>query len=291
MSLRFFDDSLLHTDASQTALHLFTAYLFGLWSLKLALEPFPALAHLPQGMVDPVGLLRALPEAWLGTFVTVTGFWILKIVAIACAILSMVPALLTFAGPIACLAITLEQSAIRSFGIVSHPETAPLVAAWVLVLFAWYRKMGVGTVVNSPPNAFNAYSVPLVTIAVILTAAYSFVGINRLVFDGGLFIFFSESLPNYILHRTLAPSLFGFTFGEAALNTSSFFAFLVKVGFLASTLVEITAPLCLVSRYYRYFFFSVMIPFHLVILVTMNISFHENVLLYAVLFDSSGWSS
>jgi hypothetical protein len=49
--------------------------------------------------------------------------------------------------------------------------------------------------------------------------------------------------------------------------------------------VEVFAPCCLVSRRFRIFFLVMMIPFHLLVLVTMNILFWENLALFALLFD------
>lgn len=287
MRSRRFDVSLIHTSAGPTALHLFSAYVFGLWTLKLLFEPLPELAHLPQEMVSPVGILYLFPSSWVQDLMTQSGLWALKSTAVVCAALSMLPRVILFTGPIACIAATVEQSAIRSFGIVSHPEIAPLIAGYVLVLFAWYRWLNVG---GSPAKDTGLlYSAPLITIALILTLAYSLVGINRLFFEGGLSIFLSESLPNYILHRTLAPSLFGFEIGENVSDWPLYLTLFIKFGFFSSTIVEITAPICLISKYYRYVFFSVMIPFHVIILFTMNISFFENVLLYVVLLDFSRW--
>jgi len=287
MNRDLFETSLIHTGAGQTALHLFTAYLFGLWTIKMMVGPIHDLAHLPVEMVQPVGIIQLLPSGWLGNLMTETALWGLRVsTGVFCA-LSMIPRLMIVAGPFACLGYTLHQSIIRSFGIVNHPEIAMMISGYVLVLFAGYRWWGVGS--SAPSDRFNPYSVPLVTIALLLTVAYAMVGVNRFFFEAGPYIFASDTLPNFILQRSLAPNLFGFEIGKHVADWPAVVVIGAKFGFFASTLIEMTAPLCLISRYYRYLFFAVMVPFHIVILLTMNISFFENVLLYIVLIDFSGW--
>jgi hypothetical protein len=289
MKNRLYNTSLIHAGAGRKALHVFTAYVFGVWAFKILIDPLYNLSRLPNEMADPVGILNLMPAEWIMLLVTEPALWGIKIVGLVCCLCSMVPRLIRGAGPVACLAITLQESLIRSFGIVNHPEVALIITAYVLVLFAWYREMSVGE--NATEASFNQYAVPMVTVALILTVAYSLVGLNRLYFDadGGPYMFASETLPNYIYHRTLSPNLFGFEIGKSVSDWPWLMVVGTKMGFFISTLVEITAPLCLISRYYRYFFLTFMVSFHVIILLTMNISFAENVLLYVVLVDFSRW--
>lgn len=284
-----YNTSLLHSGAGRKALHVFTAYVFGLWAFKILIDPLYNLSRLPREMVDPVGVLNLMPAEWITFLLTEPALWGIKIVGLVCCLCSMAPRLIRFAGPVACLAFTIQESLIRSLGIVNHPEVALIIAGYVLVLFSWYREKGMGEYATGA--SFNQYAVPMVTIAMILTVAYALVGLNRLYLDGGPYMFASETLPNYIYHRTLIPNLFGFEFGQSISEWPWLMVVGAKMGFFISTIVEITAPLCLISRYYRYFFLAVMIPFHVVILLTMNISFAENVLLYIVLVDFSRWFS
>jgi len=284
MNGRFFNTALLHATAGRKALWLFTAYVFGLWTFKMFVDPVHELANLPRGMVEPVGVLQLLPAGWLSALLSVTGLWLLRTAAVAGCALSMIPRLIQWAGPLACIALTLHQSLVRSFGIVQHSEIALLMAAYVLVLFAWYRWLGVG----HSKKEFNPHAIPLFTIALILTVAYALVGTNRLI-KGGLHVFTSDTLPNYILSRSLATKYFEFGIGESVAEWPAVVLIGAKVGFFVTTIIEATAPLCLLSRYYRYLFLAVMIPFHIVTLLTMQISFHENLLLYLVLIDFSRW--
>jgi hypothetical protein len=62
---------------------------------------------------------------------------------------------------------------------------------------------------------------------------------------------------------------------------------MLRSGLPVITLFEMTAPLCLVSSHYRRLFIPVMLSFHLLSLVFMNIFFFDDMLLYLLLID---WS-
>jgi hypothetical protein len=62
---------------------------------------------------------------------------------------------------------------------------------------------------------------------------------------------------------------------------------MLRSGLPVITLFEITAPLCLASSHYRWVFIAVMLSFHLLSLVLMNIFFFDDMLLYLLLVD---WS-
>jgi len=63
--------------------------------------------------------------------------------------------------------------------------------------------------------------------------------------------------------------------------------FFLRAGLPVITLLEITAPLCLISPLYRCIFIPVMLSFHLLSLVLMNIFFFDDMLVYLLLVD---WS-
>jgi hypothetical protein len=66
-----------------------------------------------------------------------------------------------------------------------------------------------------------------------------------------------------------------------------FVVLMLKLGLPVITFFEITAPLCLVSAHFRWIFIPVMLSFHLLSLVFMNIFFFDDMLLYFLLID---WS-
>ncbi len=63
--------------------------------------------------------------------------------------------------------------------------------------------------------------------------------------------------------------------------------FFLHAGLPVITLFEMTAPLCLAWPHYRWVFMPVMLSFHLLSLVLMNIFFFDDMLLYLLLVD---WS-
>jgi hypothetical protein len=55
------------------------------------------------------------------------------------------------------------------------------------------------------------------------------------------------------------------------------------------TLFEILAPCCLLSRRFRLTFLIVMAPMHVLVWVSMNILFWENLALFLLLLDIDPW--
>ena len=67
------------------------------------------------------------------------------------------------------------------------------------------------------------------------------------------------------------------------------FVTILETGYPIVTLLEILAPLCLVSLWFRRGFLLMMLPFHVMTFLVMGILFWENLALYVLLFDISRW--
>ena len=63
--------------------------------------------------------------------------------------------------------------------------------------------------------------------------------------------------------------------------------FMLQAGLPGITVFEITAPLCVAWARFRWVFIPVMLSFHVLSLVFMNIFFFDDMLLYLLLID---WS-
>ena len=63
--------------------------------------------------------------------------------------------------------------------------------------------------------------------------------------------------------------------------------FMLRSGLPVVTMFEILAPLCLASSHFRWVFIPVMLSFHALSLVFMNIFFFDDMLIYLLLVD---WS-
>jgi hypothetical protein len=161
-----------------------------------------------------------------------------------------------------------------------------LLAVYSLAGFSWADWIqdsfdGKTTVIGR----YNRNSYPLVTIVAMLCLAYTLVGLNRVVAGGGG-VFTGDTMEAW----TIDASLRGYYFNTGIgwhVPEWPLVVFMLKSGLPFITLFEITAPLCLASPHYRWVFIPVMLSFHLLSLVFMNIFFFDDMLLYLLLID---WS-
>lgn len=193
------------------------------------------------------------------------------------------------ASVLACVLLTLYQGVIRGFGVVNHAEIALLYAAYFFTLFPIADEMVEKRYRVKTDTEINLNSIPCVSTLGILCFTYTFVGMQRIV-RGGWNLFHSDSLTYWILDNSLRPSESFTPFGHLLLQYP-LLERLLNVGLSVGTFFEILAPLCLLSSWFRYVFLLVMVPFHIVILFFMGINFWEQVVLYVLLFNLSGWFS
>jgi hypothetical protein len=268
---------LLHRDASRGALRFFQIYVFGFWLLRIAADPLHRLAVLPRGYYDPVGVLRLVPDALQGWLLSVAGLIALKGALLITLALTLWPRSFRYSAPVASVLLVLYLSLIHGFGGINHAVVLSLLAASILAVFANLPQ-------PKPSPAYNPYAVPLVTVALVMTLSYSLVGLTRLL--NGPSVFAGDTIINYVVSRSLRSYYYDFNLGLAAVSWGPA-AFLLRAGFPLVTLVELLAPLVLVSRSFRGIFLAVMVPFHLATLLLMEVNFIENLLLTLVLVDFS----
>jgi hypothetical protein len=267
--------SLLHENVNAKALLAFRLYVFGLWFVMVARDPLARLAALPESYYVPVGPLRLLPDALEAGLLSVTGLTALKIALLVLIGLSLLPRLFRYAALPAALLLIVYQALIRGFGHVNHAEIIPLLAALTLAVFAVLpeRRGGAG---------YNPHAVPLIAVALVAAICYGMVGFFRLF--QGVDIFTGDTILNFLVSRSLRTSYHDFNLG-GLVATWPLAALVLKAGFPVVTLVEALAPLVLVSRLFRWVFFAVMVPFHLLTILLMEVSFVENLLLYVFFVD------
>jgi hypothetical protein len=180
--------------------------------------------------------------------------------------------------------LTVYSCLIRSFGPAVHTDIVLLLAVYVLAGFAWAdwiaSKLG-GK--KSPPGAWSSY--PLVTIVAMLSLSYCLVGLNRTI-GGGLRVFTGDTMEAWAIDASLRGYYFNTNIGWHIPEWPAI-VLMLRSGLPFITLFEITAPLCLASSHYRWIFIPVMLSFHLMSLVFMNIFFFDDMLLYLLLVD---WS-
>jgi len=178
---------------------------------------------------------------------------------------------------VAAILLTVYSSVIRSFGPAVHTDIVLLLSVYALAGFAWADMFA--------PKAPGRYSYPLITIAGMLCLAYTLVGLNRAV-AGGIDVFTGGTMTAWAVDASLRGYYFNTNIGWHVPEWP-LVNFMLCAGLPAITVFEITAPLCLASPYYRRVFIPVMLSFHGLSLVFMNIFFFDDMLLYLLLID---WS-
>ncbi len=254
--------------------------IFGLWAFKLLLDPVWRLAGMPRELIQPVGILSLLPPATLEALLqapALTGLWLFALATVAGS--AVATRGFPFFSTGAALLLTVYSSVIRSFGPAVHTDIVLLLAVYVLAAFAWADWLG-GKAVR---RQWSSY--PLVTIVAVLCLSYCLVGLNRAV-AGGINVFTGDTMEAWAVDASLRGYYFNTNLGWH-LPEWPWAVMLLRGGLPMVTLFEITAPLCLAVPRYRWVFIPVMLSFHLLSLVVMNIFFFDDMLLYLLLVD---WS-
>ena len=273
--------TLIHEQAGPRLLALARFGIFALWVVKLLLDPLWRLAEMPPEMMRPVGLLNVLSPTMLGALFSpmgLTRLWECALVVVACCL----PPMRWTAGTalrytLAALVLTIYSSAIRSFGPAVHTDIVLLLGTYALAGFAWADAVA--------PHAPGRYSYPLITIVLMLTLAYSLVGLNRVV-TGGLDVFKGDTMTTWAVDASLRGYYFNTGVGWHVPDWPVV-NFMLQAGLPGITVFEILAPLCLAWPRFRWVFIPVMLSFHALSLVFMNIFFFDDMLLYLLLID---WS-
>jgi hypothetical protein len=273
---------LIHAEAGPALLRLARFGIFLLWIVKLLLDPVWRLGDLPPELIRPVGLLALVPAddfrfLWSGAGLTF--LWVLTLMVL---ILGLTQRAFALVATAAAILLTIYSSAIRSFGPAVHTDIVLLLATYALALFAWVDGVEARSSRAAHPQPVS--SAPLITIVALLTLTYCLVGLNRGIASSQVFT--GNSMEVWTIDASLRAYYFNTGIGWQ-IPQWPLVVFLLKAGLPVITFFEITAPLCLVWPLYRRAFLPVMISFHLLSLVLMNIFFFDDLLLYLLLID---WS-
>jgi len=275
--------ALLHEQAGPRLLRLTRLGLLLLWLFKLLLDPLSRLALLPRELFNPVGVIALLPATWLDWLLTVPGLDTLWYAAFFVLILGLTNRAFAVTSTLAAVVLTIYSSLIRGWGPAVHTDIVPLLSIYALAGFAWADLLTQHRGKRVPP-AWSAY--PIITIVALLCLSYCLVGLNRLI-GGAPGVFTGDTMETW----TVEASLSGYYFNTGVgwhVPEWPLVATMLKLGFPVITFFEITAPLCLVCARFRWMFIPVMLSFHLLSLVFMNIFFFDDMLLYLLLVD---WSA
>jgi hypothetical protein len=276
---------LIHEQAGPRLVRLARLGIFALWIVKLLLDPLWRLAAMPREMFHPVGILNLFSQrAQYGMLhePTLVTLWITSLAVLVGCLFSTRPRGFAFLCTVAAFFLTLYSSLIRSFGPAVHTDITLLLAVYALAGFAWAdwiaSKFG-----GKKSESSSTY--PLVTIVAMLCLSYCLVGLNRTI-AGGINVFTGDTMEAWAVDASLRGYYFNTNIGWH-IPEWPWVVFMLRSGLPVITFFEITAPLCLALPHYRWVFIPVMLSFHLLSLVFMNIFFFDDMLLYLLLID---WS-
>ncbi|HWV58104.1 MAG TPA: DCC1-like thiol-disulfide oxidoreductase family protein [Longimicrobiales bacterium] len=265
---------------SAEALGVTRIVVFGAWLVWVLFVPIERLAAVPTILFQPTGPLQLLPAPLLDAFMT-SGVLLALRGIVAALLVAAVLGVRPFApiGIAAMAGVLVFDSVMKSFqGHVNHAQLCILFAGFLIALSP--AADGLSIMGRRRRDLSAVYDFPILATATILTLTYTFVGARRLA-AGGLTIYLNDALPTYLGLRSIDYDLTTFDFGLLALSYPSVAA-AMKLGFAVVTLAEIVSPLCLISGRLRLAWIAVIVPFHIVTLLTMNIFFWENLLLIMV---------
>jgi hypothetical protein len=272
---------LIHAQAGPALLRLARLGILALWIVKLLLDPVWRLANLPVELIRSVGLLAFVPPDRVPFFWSEPSLMLLWIVTLMVLIMGLTNRAFALVASMAALLLTIYSCVIRSFGPAVHTDIVLLLSVYALALFAW-ADIAQKRIAQKPAVATS--SPPLITIVVLLCLAYCLVGLNRTIVSPQVFT--GNSMEVWTIDASLRAYYFNTGIGWHIPQWPTVVLFL-RAGLPVITFFEITAPLCLISPLYRRIFIPVMLSFHLLSLVLMNIFFFDDMLLYLLLVD---WS-
>ena len=278
---------LIHARAGSNLLRAARIGIPGLWIIKLLLDPLWRVAALPRELFSRVGIIALLPDSWLQALLTESGLIFLWSITLATLAVCLTNRLFPITSALAALLLTIYSSLIRGFGPAVHTDIVLLLSMYVLALFSCADEIEGRRAVRagSGGNLRSWSSFPLVTIVALLTLSYCLVGLNRTL-AGGARVFTGDTMEVWAIDAGLRGYYFNTGLGWH-IPEWPFVVMVLKAGLPVITLFEMTAPLCLVSSHYRWIFIPVMLSFHLLSLVLMNIFFFDDMFLYLLLID---WS-
>ncbi len=285
---RWIDRRLIHSDASAESLAMVRVWVFGIWSVAVWADPITLAAGFPRELFAPVGPLWWLPGEFIDALLSPTGLAVLKAGTLVACLAACVGVATRVSVAIAAALLVVWESLSRGYlGFSNHAQIALVLGALALAfapcdhaLTLWPRRPG--------RAAGAAYQFPLVAIVAMICAAYLFIGANRLAY-GGVELFQSNTLSEWILGINLRDADPASTAGVRWIS-NPVTAAIGNVGFPLLTLLEVSAPLCLLSSRYRWFFLPAMLLAQAGILVLMRIDFTELSLALLVFIDSRHWS-
>ena len=271
---------MIHEGANQRTLGCIRVAVFVIWLFTIAFTQFGEFAELPKEIFRPIGLVYLLPSEaleWLMRPAALAAFkWILSAGLFLCAF---------GARPYRVIAIptvvllTVEQGLARGFGHVNHGSIALLLIAWTLAVVGINHGIAFTREPHARTHPEAALAVQTMTFLLLLT--YVFTGVHRLA-SSTPEIFLNGTMDRYLCFLAISTPYSGMRYEHLLLGYPAMLS-LLNIGFIVVTVLEASSLFCLSSRLFRIAWLIVMIPFHFMTLIFMNIFFWQNLLLFPLL--------
>jgi len=280
---------MFQNDAGPDVLGLLRIIVFGSWFIiTLFFSPF-SYSSLSLEIFEPWGayrLIEKFPPSYLELLLSETSLTILKyLLLIGTLICALGVRPFHFFAILTMISLVYLDFVVRGFnGFINHAQLGIFYGAIIISFFpssdgfSLFKKR---TPENSM-NKVNDYAFPVIFTGIVLTFAYSFIGINRIV-HGGLEVFTNDALLIYIMKNSLLYSMYGFEIGISLIQYNTVILIL-KVGFFVVTIAEIVSPFIFFNYLIRRTWLLIIVPFHFITLFVMNIFFWENLLLISAIF-------
>jgi len=275
----------IYENARPQTLGLVRVVVFSIWLVKIIPDPFFFLAELPRSIFKPAGVLRIVPEAawqWLLDADVLNVFKIVVVVLLALAVLGIRPYRLIAILCAVCL--TLHQGLVRSFTFVNHQELAALFCVYALAIFPAADGLSIAKPARKHSSP-HIYPAALLTMTILLLLPYCAIAAFRIV-NSAPAIFLDDSLA-YWFGSLSGLDADGWSLGKWMLRQPLLLA-ISNIGFPIITGFELLAPLCLIMPRFRRVWVVVMVLFHCLSWMILNIFFWENVLLIVLFLTRSG---
>ena len=280
-------EPLLHANATPRTLIFVVKFMFAMWFLRYLIDPVERLSDLPVHYTAPVGFMGWLPSQLYIAMHSFTGLVVIKSLILAACIGVWIPNARRYSAILGCLSIMTINAITRGFGHINHAEISPLLVTIILTFFMLRLPKDQAVLPGNESSKESSTAMILATLAFGLT--YSFVGIARCV-NGGIDLLAGQTIPNSMLKMSHHDWLLPINLSEW-LIASPLLLVMLKLGTAAVTIFEACAPLCLISKTFRYAFLLMIPFFHLGAILIFKIDFIENVLTMVLFFNLTPWLS
>lgn len=280
-------EPMLHANATPRTLIFVLKFMFAMWFIRYLIDPVERLSDLPVHYTAPVSFMGWLsPQLYIAMH-SFAGLVIIKSLLLAACIGVWIPKARRYCAVMGCLTIATINAITRGYGHINHAEISPLLVTIILTFFMMRLPKDQAVLPGNQVSKESSTALILATLSFGLT--YSFVGIARCV-NGGIDLLAGQTIPNSMLRMSHHDWLLPINFSEW-LIASPLLLLMLKLGTAVVTIFEACAPLCLISRKFRYAFLLMIPFFHLGAILIFKIDFIENVLTMILFLNLTPWLS